>query len=146
MGLIDELVPAGAGIRRALELAVRDIEADLRNRLRQEVSSSHIGELALPWHDGGRGAPDPADAVAEFVEFAGFAEPVELVGLPGSGADGAHVEIRPRPVSGSEGTAPLPSEVGSPTIAVLSLTSPGVQIFEHTPVIAIEPQPVPRAA
>jgi transcriptional repressor NrdR len=31
----------------ALELAVRDIEADLRNRLRQEVSSSHIGELAL---------------------------------------------------------------------------------------------------
>jgi transcriptional repressor NrdR len=31
----------------ALELAVRDIEADLRNRLRQEVRSSHIGELAL---------------------------------------------------------------------------------------------------
>lgn len=30
-----------------LELAVRDIEADLRNRLRQEASSAHIGELAL---------------------------------------------------------------------------------------------------
>jgi len=27
--------------------AVRDIEAELRNRLRQEVSSTHIGELAL---------------------------------------------------------------------------------------------------
>lgn len=31
----------------ALELAVRDIEADLRNRLRHEVRSSHIGELSL---------------------------------------------------------------------------------------------------
>ncbi len=31
----------------ALELAVRDIEAELRNRLRQEVRSSQIGELAL---------------------------------------------------------------------------------------------------
>lgn len=31
----------------ALELAVRDIEADLRNRLRHEARSSHIGELAL---------------------------------------------------------------------------------------------------
>ena len=31
----------------SLELAVRDIEAELRNRLRQEVSSTHIGELAL---------------------------------------------------------------------------------------------------
>ena len=31
----------------ALELAVRDIEADLRNRLRHEVRSHQIGELAL---------------------------------------------------------------------------------------------------
>ena len=31
----------------SLDLAVRDIEAELRNRLRQEVSSTHIGELAL---------------------------------------------------------------------------------------------------
>jgi transcriptional repressor NrdR len=31
----------------ALELAVRDIETELRNRLRQEVRSSQIGELAL---------------------------------------------------------------------------------------------------
>lgn len=31
----------------SLETAVRDIEAELRNRLRQEVSSSQIGELAL---------------------------------------------------------------------------------------------------
>lgn len=31
----------------ALELAVRDIEADLRNRLRHEVRSQQIGELAL---------------------------------------------------------------------------------------------------
>ncbi len=31
----------------ALDLAVRDIEAELRNRLRQEVRSSQIGELAL---------------------------------------------------------------------------------------------------
>jgi transcriptional repressor NrdR len=31
----------------ALETAVRDIEVSLRNRLRQEVSSSQIGELAL---------------------------------------------------------------------------------------------------
>ncbi len=31
----------------ALELAVRDIEAELRNRLRHEVRSSHIGELVL---------------------------------------------------------------------------------------------------
>ena len=30
-----------------LEAAVRDIEAELRNRLRQEVRSSHIGDLAL---------------------------------------------------------------------------------------------------
>ena len=31
----------------ALEVAVRDIEGELRNRLRQEVRSSQIGELAL---------------------------------------------------------------------------------------------------
>jgi transcriptional repressor NrdR len=31
----------------SLEMAVRDIEAELRNRLRQEASSSQIGELAL---------------------------------------------------------------------------------------------------
>lgn len=31
----------------ALEVAVRDIETELRNRLRQEVGSSYIGELAL---------------------------------------------------------------------------------------------------
>jgi len=31
----------------SLEMAVRDIEAELRNRLRQEVSSPQIGELAL---------------------------------------------------------------------------------------------------
>lgn len=31
----------------ALDLAVRDIEAELRNRLRPEVRSSQIGELAL---------------------------------------------------------------------------------------------------
>ncbi len=31
----------------SLDLAVRDIEAELRNRLRQEVSSPQIGELAL---------------------------------------------------------------------------------------------------
>jgi transcriptional repressor NrdR len=31
----------------SLELAVRDIEAELRNRLRQEVRTSLIGELAL---------------------------------------------------------------------------------------------------
>ena len=31
----------------ALDVAVRDIEADLRNRLRQEVGSAQIGELAL---------------------------------------------------------------------------------------------------
>lgn len=31
----------------SLEMAVRDIEAELRNRLRQEVSSAQIGELAL---------------------------------------------------------------------------------------------------
>jgi transcriptional repressor NrdR len=31
----------------SLDLAVRDIEAELRNRLRQEVSSTQIGELAL---------------------------------------------------------------------------------------------------
>ena len=31
----------------SLDLAVRDIEAELRNRLRQEVSSPLIGELAL---------------------------------------------------------------------------------------------------
>jgi transcriptional repressor NrdR len=31
----------------SLEMAVRDIEAELRNRLRQEVRSSQIGELAL---------------------------------------------------------------------------------------------------
>lgn len=31
----------------SLELAVRDIEVELRNRLRQEVSSPQIGELAL---------------------------------------------------------------------------------------------------
>lgn len=31
----------------ALEVTVRDIEAELRNRLRHEVRSSHIGELAL---------------------------------------------------------------------------------------------------
>jgi transcriptional repressor NrdR len=31
----------------ALELAVRDIEADIRNRLRHEVRSTQIGELAL---------------------------------------------------------------------------------------------------
>jgi transcriptional repressor NrdR len=31
----------------ALEVAVRDIESELRNRLRQEVRSSQIGELAL---------------------------------------------------------------------------------------------------
>lgn len=31
----------------ALDLAVRDIEAELRNRLRQEVRSSQIGELVL---------------------------------------------------------------------------------------------------
>jgi transcriptional repressor NrdR len=31
----------------ALDLAVRDIEGELRNRLRQEVRSSQIGELAL---------------------------------------------------------------------------------------------------
>jgi transcriptional repressor NrdR len=30
-----------------LEAAVRDIEAELRNRLRQEVRTSHIGDLAL---------------------------------------------------------------------------------------------------
>jgi len=30
-----------------LEAAVRDIETDIRNRLRQEVRSSHVGELAL---------------------------------------------------------------------------------------------------
>jgi len=31
----------------SLDLAVRDIEAELRNRLRQEVRSTQIGELAL---------------------------------------------------------------------------------------------------
>src|SRR3954468_4421 len=31
----------------SLDLAVRDIEAELRNRLRQEVGSTQIGELAL---------------------------------------------------------------------------------------------------
>lgn len=31
----------------SLDLAVRDIEAELRNRLRQEVRSAQIGELAL---------------------------------------------------------------------------------------------------
>lgn len=31
----------------SLDMAVRDIEAELRNRLRQEVSSPQIGELAL---------------------------------------------------------------------------------------------------
>jgi transcriptional repressor NrdR len=31
----------------SLEMAVRDIEGELRNRLRQEVSSPQIGELAL---------------------------------------------------------------------------------------------------
>jgi len=31
----------------ALDVAVRDIEAELRNRLRQEVGSAQIGELAL---------------------------------------------------------------------------------------------------
>jgi transcriptional repressor NrdR len=30
-----------------LEAAVRDIETDIRNRLRQEVRSTHVGELAL---------------------------------------------------------------------------------------------------
>jgi transcriptional repressor NrdR len=30
-----------------LEAAVRDIEIDIRNRLRQEVRSTHVGELAL---------------------------------------------------------------------------------------------------